>query len=114
MLRIGGVVYEVEGGPDGRRAVAAAPHLRPDQYVAEEAYLLILALLAAKALRLDSALAATLVFSGSFGNVVYMGFPLAERAFGEEGLFLAAGIASIHLAVMLSVGLSLAQVVSSG
>ncbi len=75
---------------------------------------MVLALLAARALGLDSALAATLVFSGSFGNVVYMGFPLAERAFGEEGLFLAAGIASVHLAIMLSVGLSLAQVVSSG
>ena len=80
-------------------------------------YLLVsmgLALLVARALQLDRALTATLVFSGSFGNIVYMGFPLAERAFGDLGLTLAAGIASTHLAVMLSVGLALAQAITLG
>ncbi|HDM92002.1 MAG TPA: AEC family transporter [Candidatus Korarchaeota archaeon] len=85
--------------------------------VANAAYLVVsmgLAFLTSRVLRLDRTLTATLVFSGSFGNIVYMGFPLAERAFGDFGLTLAAGIASTHLAVMLSIGLALAQAVTLG
>jgi hypothetical protein len=54
-------------------------------------------------LRLDRRIAVVMIFSTYWSNVAYMGFPLAESAFGERGFLLAAIINAVTMPIMVAI-----------
>ncbi|MCL2219264.1 MAG: AEC family transporter [Chitinispirillia bacterium] len=58
-------------------------------------------LLIALALRLDKKIAVIMVFSTYWSNCAYMGFPLAESAFGERGFLMAAILNAVTMPIMV-------------
>ena len=59
--------------------------------------------LIALVLRLDKKIAVIMIFSTYWSNCAYMGFPLAESAFGERGFLMAAILNAISMPIMVVV-----------
>jgi len=52
-------------------------------------------------MRLDKKIAVVMIFSTYWSNCAYMGFPLAESAFGERGFLMAAILNAVTMPVMV-------------
>jgi len=66
------------------------------------AAILVLFAALAFAIRLDKRAAVVMIFSTYWSNVAYMGFPLAESAFGERGFLFAAIVNAVSMPVFVA------------
>ena len=71
--------------------------------------IMFLSYIISKFLKFDDRTKASVIFCSFFGNTVYMGFPLSQLSFGEEGLRIAAIVSVIYTIIGLTIGLSIIQ-----
>jgi len=74
--------------------------------------MMALILLACFALRLPRKLIALLLLASFYGNIVYMGYPVVELAFGQPGIPIVVVAATIYNIIIFSLGLALLQYLS--
>lgn len=64
------------------------------------------------ALRLPRKLIALLLLASFYGNIVYMGYPVVELAFGTAGIPVVVVVATIYNLIIFSIGIALLQYLS--
>ena len=75
--------------------------------------MMALVLLASFALRLPRQLTAVFLITAFFGNIVYMGYPLVELAYGKEAVPVVVAVATIYNIIIFSLGIALLEYLSN-
>jgi len=70
---------------------------------------MFLAFIVSSILKLDDKTKGLVIFASSFGNTVYMGFPLSELSFGIEGLGIASIISVVYMITGLTIGIAILE-----
>ena len=71
--------------------------------------MMALMLLAYLALRIPRKLMGVLFITAFYGNIVYMGYPVVELTFGQQGIPIVVAIATVYNLIIFSLGIALLQ-----
>jgi hypothetical protein len=78
------------------------------------AAMMALVLLASFLLKLPKAFTAMLLITSFYGNIIYMGYPVVQLAFGNEAVPIVVVVATVYNLIIFSAGLALLQYFTTG